>query len=94
MPRRRSTADWQQLVAEYEASGQTIHSFCKERSLSAGYFGKRRLLLRRREPVFSIGRVAAAPTGPVTVQLGELSIRCDSSVPATWLAELIVALRA
>ena len=93
MARRRSYADWQRLIAEYESGDQTIQAFCAERGLSAGYFGKRRALLRKRSDAFSIGRVAAPTSGAVTVQLGELSVRCDSSVPANWLAELITALR-
>jgi len=94
MPRRRSTPDWEQLIAEFEASDQTIQAFCEERGLSAGYFGKRRALLRKRGSVFAVGRVSAPSIGAVSIQMGELSIRCDSGVPVPWLAELIAALRA
>jgi hypothetical protein len=93
MPRRRTTADWQQLIAEFEASDQTIQSFCNDRGLSAGYFGKRRALLRKRGSAFSVGRVSAPSIGAVSIQMGELAIRCDSSVPASWLAELVTTLR-
>lgn len=93
MPRRRSAADWQELIAAFDSGSETIAEFCEARSLSPGYFSKRRALLRKRNSAFALGRAPLTASSPVTLTLDGVSIRCDSGVPAPWLAELVTALR-
>jgi len=92
--RRRTGAQWQQLFAEFEASGETATSFCGTRGLSAGYFMKRRRQLRPQGALASeFVPVRMSHGGRVVIQIGDVSIRSEAGVPVSWLRDLIVALR-
>lgn len=92
MPRRRSSADWQSLIAEFESGSQSAAAFCSERDLNAGYFSKVRARLRKQPSDFVPIRVSAASRS-VTIQVQDVTIRCDAGTSSTWLRELIRALR-
>lgn len=92
--RRRTRAQWHQLFAEFEASGETATTFCETRGLSAGYFMKRRRLLRAQgAPAGEFVPVRMSHSGRVVIQVGDVSIRSEAGVPVAWLRDLIVALR-
>lgn len=90
---RRTAEQWLELVAEFEASGQSGKDFCTERGLCASHFYKKRRHMRRQ--AFAPVRVAAAATtpDPITIELRGMTIRCTSDTPAAWLAEVIGAVR-
>ncbi len=96
MATRRSEVEWQRLFSKYERSGLSATRFCAAEGLPAGYFRKK-YRERSQDPgqaAFTAVRVPSSiPGAGVRVQIGEVSIRCGSSVPAGWLAEVVQALR-
>ena len=84
--RRRSRAEVEELVAEYEASGLTREAFCQQRDLSVGTLDK----YRRR--VQKWGAIGAGPMLPVEVVLSKhrFKLRC----PGRWCSGGRVAQRA
>ena len=59
MPKRRTRAEVQQLVAEFVSSGMRRSEFCQSRGLSFSTLGrhlKKRRWKRRRRPTSSVGR--------------------------------------
>ena len=90
MVKRRTLAQWQALVDEFEASDETARAFCLERGLSEQYFGKRRQLLRR--SAFAQIQVPARPERTsILVRRGEITIECNADTPPEWVAKLLSA---
>lgn len=94
MSRRRSAADWQMLIAEFESSAQTLAAFCIERSLNAGYFSRVRARLHRDESTGFVPVRLAAASRPVSIQIQDVTIRCESGTSSAWLLDLVSGLRA
>lgn len=92
MPRRHSAADWQSLVAEFESGSQSATAFCFERDLNAGYFSKVRARLRKQPNDFVPVRVSTGSRS-VTIQVQDVTIRCDTGTSSAWLRDLIRSLR-
>ncbi len=92
---KRSDEQWQALFDEFERSGESAVTFCRERSLPAPYFRTkyRRSSSQTRKAAFTKVQVAA-PTTAVSISLGEGQIRCDATVPSDWVARLIRQLQA
>ncbi len=88
---RRSAAQWQRIITQFEASGQAASEFCSAHDLNRAYFLKRRRSLHRPSRFVAVhGRIDAAP---ITVQMADVTVRCSTQTSPEWLAELAVQLR-
>jgi len=94
MSRRRSAAEWQSLIAEFESGSQTVAEFCAERDLNAGYFSKRRARLRRTKSTDFVPARVVSGSRSVTIQVQDVVIRCEAGTSPAWLRDLLRALRA
>jgi len=93
--KRRTQAEWQQLIAEFEAGNESATTFCRSRGISTSSFYKRRTGRAYNSPsAFVAARRAAPSVCALTVQVGEVVIRCDMQTSVTWIADLVAALRA
>jgi putative transposase len=85
---------WSQLIAEQEASGQTIRAFCKERGIGdhSLYFWRKRL--RKSEPVqFALLKtVSGAAPLELILPSGE-QLRISNGVDAATLRLVLDAVR-
>jgi len=85
---------WRKLIAEQEASGETIRAFCKERGVGdhSFYFWRKRL--RKREPVqFAVLKTVAA-AAPLELILASGERLCiGNGVDAATLRLVLDALR-
>ena len=85
---------WSKLIAEQEASGQTIRSFCKERGVADHCLYSWRKRLRKIEPVEFALLKAVTSTAPLELLLasGE-RLRIANGVDAATLRMVLEALR-
>ena len=91
---RRSSDEWQRLIEEFEAGSESSRAFCLRHSISPSNFYKRRSTrMNAPTPSFVEARRAAPPSCPVTVQVGDVAIRCDAQTPVVWVSALVAALR-
>ncbi len=86
---------WSKLIAEQEASGQSIRAFCKERGIGdhSFYFWRKRL--GQSEPVqFALLKTvtSAAPTLELILTSGE-QLRIGNGVDATTLRLVLEVVR-
>ena len=85
---------WSKLIAEQEASGQTIRAFCKERGVADQALYSWRKRLRKIEPVqFALLKTVA---GTATLELllaGGERLRIANGVDAATLRLVLDALR-
>lgn len=92
--KRRSSEEWQQLIAEFESGTENTTAFCSSRGISTSNFYKRRTaragMLRS---TFVVARRAAPPAAPVSVQFNDVTIRCDVQTPVAWVCDLVATLR-
>lgn len=91
---RRTSAQWQQLLGEFEASGQTAKAFCKTRGISPSNFFKRRSAIKARNGSAFVATRVNPGSSAITLQVEEVSIRCGVETSPVWLAQLVTALRA
>ena len=95
----RTKADWQALVDEHAASGQTATAFCRAHGLNSTYFSTRRRALvgaaAKVESKFS--PVSLPPIhhgGEIRMACaGGVELRLPLSIEPAWLAGLLRALR-
>ena len=89
---RRSPDEWRDLIGRWQQSGQSAKEFCATQGIGLAQFYKRRADLRTdvTDNRFVPVRVR---TDAIVVQIGELSVRCSSDTPVSWLADLARALR-
>jgi len=95
MPRQRRTSEeWERLIAEYEDGDESIKAFCLRHAMTPSHFYKRRNA-RTDVPssAFAKARRAAPPASAVAVQVNEVTIRCDTQTSVAWVTELVDALR-
>jgi hypothetical protein len=94
--KQRTQAQWQQLITEFRASGQSVRAFCSENRLSKSSF----YLWRKRTGDLATSSFVAARVKPsvdastITIDVADVSVRCAATVSAAWLAELVHRLRA
>ena len=92
--KRRSSAEWLQLLNEFEAGDESSKAFCLRHGISTSNFYKRRSTrVSAARPAFVAAQRAAPTSCPVTVQVGEVAIRCDTQTSITWVADLVTSLR-
>jgi hypothetical protein len=93
--RRRTPSEWDEVFREFTTSGLSAVSFCKERGLNAGYFGKRHRQWRQgRSTSFVRAQVRkVSPSVGITLELPDLTLRCSADTPPGWVADLVTRLR-
>ena len=100
--KRRTQAQWRELIQEQKTSGKTAVEFCQEHGLCPNYFSLRKSQLSRATPPTPKPSFIAVNAQPAPAkQLGLSLVLPDHStltLPATisaqWVAELLLALRA
>ena len=91
---RRTSEEWERLIAEYDAGDETIKAFCLRHALTPSNFYKRRQARSDVLPsAFAKARRATPPVSSVAVQVNEVTIRCDTQASVAWVTQLIDALR-
>jgi len=109
MGKRRSRAEWELLVTEMEASGQSVARFSARRGLKPETLQWWRWQLRRASPVagnarptirlLPVGMVESAASADVgtpalvEVFLGDIGVRVPVGTEPGYVAALIAALR-
>ena len=85
---------WDKLIAEQEASGQTIRAFCKERGISdhSFYFWRKRLGTSEPVQFALLKTVASAATLELILASGE-QLRIGNGVDAATFRLVLDALR-
>ena len=107
---RRSRAEWEALIREMEASGQSVARFSARRGLKAETLQWWRWKLQRAEPVSRnakasfrlmpvdvIESAAAADVwnpASIDVSVGDIAVRVPVGTEPAYVASLIAALRA
>ena len=95
---RRSPAEWEKVIAEFERSGEAQTQFCARRQLAIATFQlwKRRLRGGRRQPAVSLLPVRvgeeARRAGGVEAELGSLRLRFDERLSPEYIAAVLRAL--
>ena len=91
---RRTSEEWERLIAEYENGDESIKAFCLRHAMTPSNFYKRRSA-RTDVPsaAFVKARRAAPPASAVAVQVNDVTIRCDTQTSVAWVNELVDALR-
>ena len=85
---------WSKLIAEQEASGQTIRAFCRERNMGEHCFYIWRKRLHQSEPVQFALLKTVASTAPLELLLaGGERLRIANGVDAATLRLVLDALR-
>lgn len=91
---RRTSEEWQTLFAEFETGNESAATFCQAHGISSSNFYKRRSQhLERSSSAFVTARRAAPAVSPVTIQINDAIIRCDTRTPVNWVSDLVAALR-
>jgi len=91
---RRTSEEWERLIAEYDAGDETIKAFCLRHALAPSNFYKRRQARTGALPsAFAKARRAAPPVSSVVIQVNEVTLRCDTQTSVAWVTELVDALR-
>jgi putative transposase len=96
--RRRSDAQWQQLIEQQERSGLNAGAFCRQQGLSSKTFYKRRQVLHQQKTTtasterFIKIQPTATPATAVVLYYQRAQLHLPASVDAFWLAQLMQAL--
>ncbi len=94
----RSVAQWDQILADYQESGQSIRAFCKAHGigLSSFYTHKNRALGKTPVPralkAFVPVTVAATPPAGMRLVIKEATVHLPATVSPLWVAELLRSL--
>jgi hypothetical protein len=90
---RRNPEQWLALIAEYESSGLSREEFCTTRKLNLDYFGKRLRLSKKSKPSRPAFMPVRIRSEGIAVELGDVTVRCTTATPVSWIADLAAALR-
>jgi len=94
MPKqRRNPEQWQAIIADYESSGLSREAFCQARKLNLDYFGKRLRLAKKAKPSRAAFMPVRVRTEGISIELGDVTVRCTTATPVSWIADLAAALR-
>ena len=94
---RRTPQQWQKLIDQQAASGQTATAFCAARGINNKYFSlqKNKLVAENRKPAKKIdSKFIAVSTQPlsspvISLHIGAVQLRIPADSPPQWLAALI-----
>ena len=90
---RRSPEQWQAIIADYQSSGLSREEFCQSRKLNLDYFGKRLRLSKKLKPSGPAFMPVRVRSEGIAVELGDVTVRCTTATPVSWIADLAAALR-
>lgn len=90
---RRNPEQWQAIIAEYESSGLSREEFCRVHKLHLDYFGKRLRLAKEPKPSRQAFLPVQVRSEGMVVELGDVTVRCTTATPVSWIADLAAALR-
>jgi hypothetical protein len=94
MPKqRRNPEQWRAIIAEYESSGLSREEFCRVHDLHLDYFGKRLRLAKEPKPSRPAFLPVQMRSEGMVVELGDVTVRCTTATPVSWIADLAAALR-
>ena len=92
--RRRSGAEWDEILTLHERSGQTAVAYCADHGLNVSQFYKRRRYRREQRRFVAVEMPPRVPQdSPIEVAIGEVTVRCTARTPPRWIGELASALR-
>jgi hypothetical protein len=95
---KRSPQQWQKLIDQQAASGQTATAFCASRGINNKYFSLRKNKLaaatHRKPATKNTSKFISIPTQPlppqvISLQVGAVYLRVPADSPPQWLAALI-----
>ena len=94
---RRTPQQWQKLIDQQAASGQTATAFCAARGINNKYFSlqKNKLVAENRKPAKKIdSKFIAVSTHPlsspiISLHIGAVQLRVPADSTPQWLAALI-----
>ena len=94
---RRTPQQWQKLIDQQAASGQTATAFCAARGINNKYFSlqKNKLVAENRKPAKKIdSKFIAVSTQPlsspvISLHIGAVQLRVPADSTPQWLAALI-----
>jgi hypothetical protein len=94
---RRTPQQWQKLIDQQAASGQTATAFCAARGINNKYFSlhKNKLVAENRKPAKKIdSKFIAVSTQPlsspvISLHIGAVQLRVPADATPQWLAALI-----
>ena len=94
---RRTPQQWQKLIDQQAASGQTATAFCVARGINNKYFSlqKNKLVAENRKPAKKIdSKFIAVSTQPlsspvISLHIGAVQLRVPADSTPQWLAALI-----
>ena len=92
--KRRSKAQWQSLIQEFEHSGLTQTQFCAQQGVNAKYFSLRREKLKTDvvgSPFSEAMHSRSRAGGVVSIHYGNISIQLPAA-STQQIAELVKAL--
>ena len=91
---RRSQAEWQSIIQEQAASGESVAGFCKSRDISTTAFYNRRSALNKSSSVFKPVKITQTPSGGKVrcVLPSGLQLEWDSIVSPESILSFIRAL--
>lgn len=104
MPRIRTDQEWMSIFEAQQQSGMTITAFCKEQGLSARTFQRRKSLLSHANVDNHFVKVQATEpeSTPIlepvncaqcSLHIGQVTLSFPSTVPTSWVAQLIRDIR-
>ena len=99
MGRRRSAADWQQVLAAYEDSGQSGTEFCQTNQIGLKSFYRAKGKYGSTESPNTSGFVQVTTTqaqalSEIELILPHARLRLDAGVSPVWVSELLKSLAA
>ena len=94
---RRTPQQWQKLIDQQAASGQTATAFCAARGINNKYFSlqKNKLVAENKKPAKKIdSKFIAVSTQPlsspvISLHIGAVQLRVPADSTPQWLAALI-----
>jgi hypothetical protein len=94
---RRTPQQWQKLIDQQAASGQTATAFCAARGINNKYFSlqKNKLVAENKKPAKKIdSKFVAVSTQPlsspvISLLIGAVQLRVPANSTPQWLAALI-----
>ncbi len=90
----RTREEWQRLLTEQAASGQTIRTFCQAKGVGQSSFARWKERLTKAGPSGDPKRspfvpVAVTPRGDITVAVRSVAVTLSSAVSPQWLASFV-----
>jgi hypothetical protein len=95
---RRTPQQWQKLISQQAASGQTATAFCVARGINNKYFSLQKNKLaaeadrkstKKNASKFITVSTLPVPPSNISLHIGAVQLRVPADAPPQWLAALI-----